>query len=79
MEQENSFGESLVTTTLGEIRVADLRIEVKPVDETPLTWVYARECYYTGTEHLAAVDTLVRRDVWVSMKSGLAAAVESNL
>jgi len=69
----------MVTTTLGNIKETDLRIEVKQHDETEFVWVWARECVYQGTEFPDAVNTLVRRDVWVTMKCGQAAKAESNL
>jgi hypothetical protein len=67
----------MVTTTLGNIKETDLRITVLQVQETPFVWVWARECHYIGTEFPEAVDTIVRRDVWVTMKCGQAAKAES--
>jgi hypothetical protein len=73
------FEDSLVQTRLGNIRQADLRITEKPVQETPEVWVFARECHYIGTEFPDEVDTVVRRDVWVTMKIGQAAQAVSEL
>jgi hypothetical protein len=65
-----NFDDALVTTSLGNIRQAQLNITVTQQEETMDAWVWARECTYTGTEHPEAVGTVVRRDVWVTMKAG---------
>lgn len=70
---------SLVTTSLGDVRESELSIVTKMVDETEDAWVYAREATYIGTEHPEAVNTVVRRDVWVTVKRGLRSQVESSL
>jgi len=64
--------DSYVTTTLGNIRQADLRITVEQKEENANVWVWVRECFYIGTEFPEAVETIVRRDVWVTMKTGQA-------
>jgi len=73
---ELSYDESLVTTTLGNIRKADLAITMIEQQETADVWVVARECKYTGVDHPDAFGTVVRRDVWVTMKTGQAARAE---
>jgi hypothetical protein len=68
-----------VHTTLGGIRQADLRITVEQKEETADVWVWARECVYIGTEHPEAVETIVRRDVWVTVKHGQGAGTASGI
>jgi hypothetical protein len=68
--------EYMVSTALGNIRQADLRIVVEQKEENVGVWVWARECFYIGTEFPEAVDTIVRRDVWVTVKSGQEAKAE---
>lgn len=69
----------MVVTTLGEVDEKDLLITEMRVDETPTTWVMARECVYIGTEFPEARNTLVRRDVWVTFKTGLATQATGKL
>jgi hypothetical protein len=69
----------MVTTTLGNIKETDLRITVEQAQETPFVWVWVRDCFYIGTEFPDARETSVRRDVWVTMKSGQVAKATSEL
>jgi len=64
-----------VTTTLGELPETDLVFEMIPQESKPDSWIMAREGRYVGTNQAFAehVGKIIRRDVWVTMKSGLRA------
>lgn len=67
-----------VVTTLGNVPQSDLKIVVRQEQETDTVWVWARECVYVGTRHPDSANKVVRRDVWVTMKSGQVASAEAN-
>lgn len=80
-EVEGLTSNGLVTTALGDIPERDLDIKVIPQAETADAWILARECRYTGRDpmHFQHRGEIVRRDVWVTIKRGQAAAVEGGL
>lgn len=71
---------ALVVTTLGDIDERDLRISLIEQPEAEFVWVVAREGVYIGNapEHQHALNTIVRRDVWVTFKRGQAAEAVSD-
>jgi hypothetical protein len=68
-----------VTTTLGEVPETDLQYEAKEVENSGNMVVVAREWTYKGSDpqHAAHVDTVVRRDVWATIKCGQVAQAMS--
>jgi hypothetical protein len=74
------MSEQMVTTILGTVPESELRYEVTEQDEGEAV-IMAREWFYTGSDPLRAehVNKVVRRDVWATMKCGLAAQVVSEL
>lgn len=68
-----------VTTTLGEVPEGDLQYEAKEVENNGNMVVMAREWFYKGSDpqFAAHVGTLVRRDVWATIKCGQAAQAVS--
>ena len=69
----------MVTTTLGNIDESELTVKMLEQDGGPNEWVVAREAVYIGSAFPEAVNTIVRRDVWVTLKQGLAAQAVSEL
>jgi hypothetical protein len=69
---------ALVTTTVGDIPQDELAITTVEKDGGDV-WIMARECVYKGTAHPEVYDQVVRRDVWVTMKIGQAAAAAAAL
>jgi len=63
---------SLVSTSIGDVPEDELQVSIQQQDGRD-TWVVARECVYRGTAHPDAIGTVIRRDVWVTMKQGQAA------
>ena len=61
-----------VTTTLGELPETDLEVAVIEQEASENTWVVAREAKYVGNDPALAayLGTVVRRDVWVTVKCG---------
>jgi hypothetical protein len=74
------MSKQLVTTILGAVSQDDLRYEVTEKDEGECV-IMAREWFYTGSDpmHLEHYQKVVRRDVWATMKCGLAAQAASDL
>lgn len=70
---------NLVATTLGEVSEDDLRYDTKEVENSGNMVVMAREWFYKGSDpQLAAhVNTMVRRDVWATIKRGQVAQAVS--
>jgi hypothetical protein len=64
---------ALVTTAVGDIPQDELAITTTEEDGGDV-WIMARECVYKGTAHPEVYDQIVRRDVWVTMKTGQAAS-----
>lgn len=67
-----------ITTTVGEVPECDLKIVENYADQGDV-WVTTRECTYFGTEHIAEVGKVIRRDVWVTFKQGQASKIVSEL
>jgi len=66
----------MVATTLGDIDESMLDVSIKDGGATDETWTVVREGVYKGTMYPDAVGTVVRRDVWVTFKTGQSAAAE---
>jgi hypothetical protein len=64
----------IVTTILGDVPEFDLDIKLVQKDEGE-SWVMTRTCVYKGSMYPAAQGQVVRQDVWVTMKTGLATKV----
>ena len=70
---------AMVQTTLGEVDESELEILLVPQPSEGNVWVTARECRYKGLRFPDRVGELVKRSVWVDVKSGLAAQVAASL
>lgn len=72
------MSDQMVTTILGAIPQSELRYELKESDEGEVV-IMSREWFYTGVDvaHAEHFNQVVRRDVWATMKCGLAAQVAS--
>lgn len=72
---------NMVTTTLGDISEGDLDYTTTEVENTGNMVVMAREWFYKGSDpqHAEHVGTMVRRDVWATIKRGQAAQAVSEL
>lgn len=71
--------DGMIQTTLGEVPLRDLDVRTPPQPETEDVWIIARECYYKGDAFPEHKGTLVRRDVWVTVKRGQSAAGKGGL
>jgi len=62
----------MITTSLGVISEADLRVKLLEQESSPGVWTVARECRYEGENPALAAHRgeIVRRDVWVTIKCG---------
>ena len=72
---------NFVSTELGEVAEGDLRYDTTEVENSGNMVVVAREWVYKGSDPKLAehVDSIVRRDVWATIKCGQAAQAVSEI
>jgi hypothetical protein len=69
---------NLVTTNIGIVPESELEIKLDKKDDGE-SWTITRTCMYVGSLHPHARGQVVRQDVWVAMKNGIKAGVQSGL